>query len=111
RDLAEMQLETMLELAVEGSIGQRHDALGLARRLRPHDRRAAPLERENGEWACGQKMLLGAAFMIAFVADAGDDGRLIIRPAVGRDAGARANGRARAVGGDQQPWRNRAAIR
>ena len=33
-DLAEMQLEALLELGMESIVGQRHDALGLARRFR-----------------------------------------------------------------------------
>ena len=48
-------------------------------------------------------MLLGAAVMIALVRDIDDDGRLAVIPAVRGDAGAVADCRARAVGGDQKP--------
>ena len=47
-------------------------------------------------------MLLGAAAMIALVADGGDDRRLIVSPAMGGDAGAGADRRARAVGGGEK---------
>ena len=47
-------------------------------------------------------MLFGAALMIAFMADGDDDAGLIVFPAMGGDAGALAQLRARAVGGDQQ---------
>src|SRR5208282_6901082 len=63
-DLAEMQFETLLELGMKGVIRQRHNAFRLARRLGPHDRRAMPLERENGERPGRQKVLLGATAMI-----------------------------------------------
>src|SRR5712691_10061613 len=48
-------------------------------------------------------MLLGAPMMVALVRHGGDDARLRIAPAVTGDAGAFADGRARAIGGDQQP--------
>ena len=47
-------------------------------------------------------MLFGAAVMIALMADGDDDAGLIVVPAMGGDAGALAQFRARAVGGDQQ---------
>ena len=47
-------------------------------------------------------MLFGAAVMIALMADGDDDAGLIVVPAMGGDAGALAQLRARAVGGDQQ---------
>ena len=69
----------------------------------PHDRRAVPFERQNGERPGRQKMLLGAAAMIAFMADSGHDRRLAVVPAVNGDAGALADRRARAVRGDEEP--------
>ena len=47
-------------------------------------------------------MFFGAAVMIALMADRDDDAGLIVVPAMGGDAGALAQFRARAVGGDQQ---------
>ena len=61
------------------------------------------LERQDRERAGGEKMLLGAAVMIAFVPDIDDDGGLAVIPAVRGDAGGGANARARAIGGDQKP--------
>src|ERR1700681_3341763 len=55
-------------------------------------------------------MLLGAAAMIALVADRGYDRRLIVSPAVGGDAGALADLRARTIGGSQKPCGERALI-
>ena len=111
RDLAEMQLEAALELGTKAGIGQRHDALGLARRFGPHDRRAPSLERQDRERPGRQEMLLGASAMVAFMPDSGDDRRLAVAPAVRGDAGAFADRRTRAVGGDQKPRRDRVAVR
>ena len=55
-------------------------------------------------------MLLGTPVMIALVRDRGDDGGLAVAPAVAGDAGALADRRPRAVGGDQEPRRYRTAI-
>ena len=55
-------------------------------------------------------MLLGAALMIALVADGDDDAGLIVVPAMGGDAGALAQFRARAVGRHQQARLDRAAV-
>src|SRR4029077_12135198 len=102
-DRAEMQLEAFLELGVERIVRQRHDALGLALGLGPHDRGAAIFARRDRNRPGGKKMLRGAPAVIALVADRGDDRRLIVSPAVGGDAGALADLRARAVGGGQKP--------
>ena len=50
----------------------------------------------------GRKCSFGAAAMVALMADGDDDAGLIIVPAMGGDACAFAQSRARAVGGDQQ---------
>src|ERR1700755_3376775 len=47
-------------------------------------------------------MLFGAAVMVALMAYRDDDAGLIVIPAMGRDPGALAQFRPRAVGGDQQ---------
>ena len=47
-------------------------------------------------------MFFGAAVMVALVADGDDDAGLIVLPAMGGDAGALAQLRARAIGGDQK---------
>ena len=73
-----------------------------ARVLGPHQRRALARQRQDRERTRGQKMLFGAAVMIALMADGDDDAGLIVLPAMGGDAGALAQFRARAVGGDQQ---------
>ena len=94
--------EAAFELGVEVGVGERDDALGLARLLGPHDRGAAALERQDRERSRRQEMLFGAAAVIALVRDRGDDARLAVVPAVRRNAGALANLRARTVGGDQE---------
>jgi len=61
---------------------------GLGAILGPHQRGARPLQRQDRERTGGQKMLLGAALMIALMADRDDDAGLIVVPAVGGNAGA-----------------------
>ena len=76
----------------------------------PNDRGAVALQRQDRERPRGKKMLLGAAAMIARVADRGDDRRLIVSPAVGGDAGVCANLRARAIGGNKKARSHHMAI-
>ena len=97
--------------AWKASSGQRDDALGFAGRLRPDDRRAPAFERQDGERSGRQKVLLRPAFVIAFVTDIDHDGRLAVIPAVHGDAGALADRRAGAIGGNQQARRDRRAVR
>ncbi len=100
----------LLQLVVEFVVRQRDDALGLAPFLGPHDRRAFARQRQNGERPGGQEMFFGAAFVVALVADRGDDGRLVVVPAVRGDVGLLADRRARAVGADQQARGERLAV-
>ena len=109
-DVAQMKPEAPLELGVKVGIRQRDDALRLVVLLGPHDRRAPSLQRQDRERAGGQKMLLGAAAMIALMGDGGDDRGLIVGPAERLDAGALAQRRARAVGGDEQARRDPLAV-
>src|SRR5579862_1876099 len=109
-DLAEMQLEALFKLAMERIVRQRHDALGLALGLGPHDRGAVALERQDRERPGGQKMLFRAAAMIALVADRSDDRRLIVSPTMGGDARALADLRARAIGGNKKSREDFGAI-
>ncbi len=104
-----MQAEALLQLGMKFALAQPHDAFGLGGALGPHDRRAIVGQRQNGEGAGGQKMLLGAAVMRALMRHRGDDRRLAVGPADRRDAGALADAGARAVGGDQKPGLNRGA--
>ena len=78
--------------------------------LGPHDRRALARQRQDRERPGRQEMLLGAAVVIALVRDRGDDRRLVVVPAVRGDAGLLADRRARAVGADQKPRRDRLAV-
>src|ERR1700691_2100734 len=105
-----MEFEAPLELVMEGSVRQRHDARSLFLRLGPYDRGTPALERQNRERAGRQKMFFGTALVIALMRDIDDDGRLIVAPAVGGDAGATADRRAGAVGGDQKPRCQRRAV-
>ena len=109
-DVAEMQAEALLQLGVKFLVGQRDDALGLARGFGPHDRRALSRERQDRERPGGQEMFLGAAVVLALVRHRGDDRRLIVIPAMRGDAGLFADLRARAVGADQKPRGNRLAV-
>src|SRR5471032_555551 len=71
-DLAEVQAEALLELAMEFIVAQSDDTRGLGPLLGPYQRRAFSRQRQDRERACGQKMFFGAAAMIALMAD-GDD--------------------------------------
>ena len=110
RDVAEMQAEAFLQLGMEFIVGQRDDALRLARVLGPHDRRALARQRQDRERPRGQEMFLGAAVVLALMRHRGDDRRLIVIPSMRGDAGLFADFRARAVGADQKPRGNRLAV-
>ena len=71
--------------------------------LAASEERGRPRERQDREWAGRQKMLLGAALVIALVCRVEHDRRLIIGPAAGRDTGVVANARMRAIGGNHKP--------
>lgn len=105
-----MQAKTLLELAVKLFVAERDDARSLAAALGPHQRGSLASERQNRKRTRGQKVLLGAAFVIALVAHGDNDAGLIIFPAVGGNAGALAQLRLRTVSGDQQARRDDAAI-
>src|SRR6185369_2359592 len=81
-DLAEMQAEPALELAVELLVAQRDDARGFAAALGPHQRGSFAGERQNREGTRRQEVLLGAAVVIALMADGDDDAGLIVLPAM-----------------------------
>src|SRR5579859_3355515 len=55
-------------------------------------------------------MLLGATLMLAFMRHIHDDGRLIVTPAMRGDSGFAADGRSRAVGGDEKTRAQRICI-
>src|SRR5262245_41059831 len=105
-----MQAEALLELAVELLVAERDDARSLGPALGPDQRRALSGERQDREGTRGQKVLLGAALVIALVPDGDDDAGLVILPAMGGDAGALAQLRPRAVGGDQEAGGDHAAV-
>src|SRR5204862_5691879 len=68
------------------------------------------LERQDRERTGRQKMLLRAPAVIALMRDCGDDAGLRIAPAMGRDARAFTDLRARAIGGDQETRRECRAV-
>ena len=59
----------------------------------------------------GRKVLLGASAVVALMADGHDNAGLVVIPAMGGDAGALAQFRARAVGRHQQACLDRGAVR
>ena len=85
-DLAEVQAKTLLEFAVKFLFAQSDDARGLGALLGPHQRRAVAGQRQDRKGPGGEKMFLGAAVMIALVADGDDDAGLVVVPAMGGDA-------------------------
>src|SRR4051812_3316225 len=84
---AELQSEARLKLGVEAGIVESHQPLRLAQPFRPDDGGAAAGQRQDGERAGRQEMLLGTPLMVALVLDRGDDPGLAIVPAMHRDAG------------------------
>src|SRR5262245_47652822 len=110
-----MEAEAPLELGMKFRVGQRDDARRRLRLLGPHDRRTMASggiarQRQDRERPSGEKMLLGAAVVIALVRDGGDNGGLAVAPAMAGDARALADRRTRAVGSDQQTRGERVAI-
>src|SRR5271155_485651 len=108
-DFAKLQLEALLEFGVEGVAWERDNTFGLGRRLGPDDRRAPAGKRQDRERARRQKMLLGAAMVLALMRDIDDNGRLSVSPAMRGDAGSGADCRAGAIGGDDEPRAQRGA--
>src|SRR4051812_16275960 len=84
-DLAEMQPKALLEFGMKFVLVQCDDARGLRAILGPHQRRPRALQRQDRERPSGQKMLLGAAAMIALMADGDDNAGLVVVPAMGGD--------------------------
>src|SRR6202007_1915325 len=102
--------KALLELAEEGRVVQCDDARSFRAFLGPDQRGTLARERQDREGTGGKEMLLGAALMIALMAHGDDDAGLIVIPAMGGDAGAFAQLRARAVGGDQKARIDDAAV-
>src|SRR5207245_2116814 len=100
--LAEMQAEALFELAMKVLLVEGDDAGSFAARFGPNQRGAFSSQRQDREGTRGKKMLLGAALMITLVTNRDYDTGLIVIPAMRDDAGALAQFRARAVGGNQK---------
>ena len=109
-DLAEVQAEALLQLRMEFIRRQRHDARGIGARLGPYQRRAFSRQRQDRKRTRGQEVLLGAAVVIALMADGDDDAGLVVFPAMGRDPGAFAQSRLRPIGRHQQARRDGGAL-
>ena len=101
-DLAELQAEALLELGLEQERIAGYQPFGVGRPLGPYDRGSVAGQRQDGEWAGRQEMLLGAAIVRAFMRHRADDARLAVFPVDGLDAGHVAQPRFDAVGSDQQ---------
>ena len=110
-DLAELRGEAQFELAHEVLRVERKQRVRVGAPFVPDDARPAPGQRQDGEGASGQEMLLGAALMVALVRDRGDEAGLVVVPADGRNLGERAQLRARAVRRDRKSSADCAAVR
>ena len=110
-DLTEMQAEALLEFGMKFIFIQGDDAGGFGSLLGPYQRGAFAGQWQDRERSGGQEVLLGAALVIALMADCNDDAGLIVVPAVGDDAGSLAQSRTRAVGRHQQARLDRGAVR
>src|SRR5215470_8826210 len=109
-DVAKMQLKTPLEFGVKRLVRQSHDALGIGLGFGPDDRGTAAFERQNSERAGGQKMLLGAAVVLALMLDIYDNCRLVVAPAMSGDAGATADTRSCPIGRNEKAGRKNTPI-
>jgi hypothetical protein len=109
-DRAEAVAEARLQFVEEELGGQPAQALGAARLLGPDDGGAATRQRQDGEGAGGQEVLLGASLVVVFVADGADDAGLAVVPADGADAGEVAQARPSPVAGDEQSGRDACSV-
>ena len=115
-DLAQTQAELPLELAMEFRFGQADDAGGFLRLLGPDDRGTVAqdriaFQRQDRKGSGREEMLLRTPAVIALVRDGGDDRRLTVAPAMTCNSGSFTDPRLRAIGRNQQPRRQRAAVR
>ncbi len=108
--LAELGREAQFQLAQKVFRLERDERARVGATLVPDDARLAAGQRQDGERAGRQEMLLGHAFMVALMRDGGDDAGLIIVPAVGGNRGERTQFRARPVGRDGEAGAKSAAV-
>ena len=109
-ELAELRREAQFELAQEVLRLEREERAGVGAALVPDDARLASGQRQDGERAGRQEVLLGHAFVVALMRDGRDDAGLVVVPAVGRNRGERAQLRPRAVGRDGEAGAKPAAV-
>ena len=101
-DFAELRGEAQLELAHEVVGVEREQRSGIGAPLVPDNARLASRQRQDGEGAGRQEMLLGAALVVALVRDRRDETRLVVVPADRLDFGERPQPRAGAVRRDRK---------
>src|SRR5262245_561292 len=101
-ELAQLQAKALLQFGMEFGIRKRDDSPGLVSSLRPHNRAAPAGQRQNRERAFREKMLFGAATVLALVRDCGDNRRLIVVPSMRGDSGLLADQGIGAVRPDKQ---------
>ena len=89
RELAELRREAQFELAQKIFRLERDERPSVGAALVPDDARPASGQRQDGERAGRQEMLLGDAFVVALMRDRRDDAGLVVVPAVGRNGGER----------------------
>ena len=96
-DRSELRGEAEFKLADEILGVEREERAGVGAALVPDNARPAAGQRQDGERAGRQEMLLRPAFVLALVLDRGDDAGLVIVPAERWNFGERAELRARPV--------------
>ena len=96
-DRSELRGEAEFKLADEILGLELEERAGVGAALVPDDARPAAGQRQDGERAGRQEMLLRPAFVLALVLDGGDDAGLVIVPAERGNVGQRAELRARPV--------------
>src|SRR5580658_9706276 len=105
---AELMAEAPRDLADELAFAERQKPFRLRDALRPDDRGAPTLERQDREWAAGKEMLIGASVMLALMRDRRGEAELLVFPGDPADPREFAAERARAIGRDEQRGRDHA---
>ena len=103
RDFPELEAETLFQFELEDEVVAGDQSVGVLACARSRrSTNGCPSQRQDGEGAGGQEMLLGAAVMRPFMRHGADDAGLAVFPVHRLDAGHVAQLRFDAVGGDQQ---------
>src|SRR5690606_30694487 len=109
-DPTQMGTEAPGKFGREAVIGERGNMPGIRLGFGPYERRTVAGERQDGERPRRKEMFLGYAVVRAFMDHGGDDSALPVGPADRFDACPGADGGGAAVGTDEKPAPDVAAV-